>query len=127
MPCNKEHLNPTQYEIESKKVAGFILYCNVETGKSTPEWIKEAATNYYGNREKVHGLTAKLCRICNTLPEEILYARNKIARNLANWWEDYQEADQIREEKEAKKQKEKEDRERVIKELTPEQRKALNP
>ena len=96
MPCDCSHMEPTKWEAESRKIAKLILRVK---GPRCPAWIADAASNYYGKKEKVHELTALLCSWCRD-NEEIIYSdpRDRTLRNLADWWEDHQEADKAKEE-----------------------------
>ena len=60
-------------------------------------WIAEIAGNDYPTAERANELAQLLCELCSNMTheqsEEIIYARTKSARRLANWWEDHQEYD----------------------------------
>ncbi len=104
MPCDSSHMDPSRHEKESRKAARLIVWVREQIGTNTIGWIFEAANNYYGNPQRIDELTRTLCTLCKTLDEEIIYnGRNKIARELADWWDDHQEADRIKDD--AKKDK----------------------
>jgi len=96
MPCNCDHLEPTKWEEESVKVAKHLCYLLPKLETRVPDDVKRAATDLYGNVDKVHIWTAMLCGICNA-DDDIIYSldavRSKEGRRLAAWWDDHQQAD----------------------------------
>ena len=133
MPCRCDYMEPDKRDKESKKVAMFLVWVYKQLDKNLPEWIYEAAQHTYGNRRRADDLTKLLCAACRELPEEILYnGKDRIARELANWWEDHQEKDRIREEREKRKLEEKVKnvekgilRQKALRKLSKEEREAL--
>lgn len=108
MPCNSDYLNPNLSEQESKRAAQNIVYVHECLAISCPDWIKKAANATYGNSEKLNDLVVILCEICTNLTREqkeaIMYnGRSKKARQLADWWEEHQEADRKRLMKESRR------------------------
>lgn len=107
MPCNADHMNPNEHEAESKRIAEHLVYLQSHATHLTfPQWVFDAAEDYYGNCDKVHELTALLCKtLSDMIDSEIEYyiyeGRSKQSRALADWWEDHQEVDRQREEREA--------------------------
>lgn len=126
MPCNCDHMEPSKWEKESKKVAKLIVWSYNQLDEVCPTWIQYVANNTHGDIDKVHDLTAILCKCCKTLSEDVIYdGRNKTARRLADWWDNHQEADRIKEEAEIELNKNIELASRGLAKLTPEEREAL--
>jgi len=98
MPCNSSHLEPRFKETESRKIATFIAYIHEQTRDKTPDNILAASESVYGNESLLDSMTTELCALCKSIDPSIIYnAHNRTARKLANWWEDHQEVDQIKE------------------------------
>ncbi len=102
MPCNSDYMEPRPGETLSRETAKLIVYVNDKRGIPTSDWIAAAADEYYGAENRVHDLVAILCAfIRNMSPVElsdIVYnGRDATARKLADWWDDHQKADAIRE------------------------------
>lgn len=98
MPCDSSHLEPTYRERESKRVAGFIVYLKTKLNIWVLMEEHDTARSTYGNLGRLDKHTAKLCELC-ALPEAqpfIYDAHNRDARDLADWWEDHQEADKAK-------------------------------
>jgi hypothetical protein len=106
MPCNSDYLTPTRLEVESRKTAENIKYLLTELKLEVPSLI-ENATGCYGDRHIADTMVSTLCKLCKGLTKDemdkIVYGRTKEARQLADWWEEHQEADRLREEKESLK------------------------
>ena len=63
-----------------------------------PDWIKHAAGKLYGEVHRLDEATQMLCDLCSNMSESdqerIIYnAKNRVARELADWWEDHQKFD----------------------------------
>jgi len=133
MPCNCDHMEPTAHEAESRRVADFILWVNKKRGEKTERWISKASKTYYGNADKVHVLTATLCRMLRDLQERdvdeferIVYnARSSKSRKLADWWETHKAADAARIAKEKEKLEKDELRKQALSKLTKQEKEAL--
>jgi len=98
MPCRSDYLEPRDAEIESRRVAQFIIYVDAKLSNHPATWILAAASSTYGNEDKVSELTAMLCATLRELTEdqldEIVYnGRNRESRLLADWWDEHKEAD----------------------------------
>jgi len=103
MPCNSDYLAPNRREEESQRMAQSIMYINSERNIQSSHTIIEAASNIYGGH--ADSLAVELCRLCTEMSKEeedrIIYnGRHKIGRQLANWWDEHQEADKERMKKE---------------------------
>ncbi|AXQ68875.1 hypothetical protein HOU00_gp250 [Caulobacter phage CcrPW] len=106
MPCNSEYMNPNAQEIESRKVAGLIVYANQKLGETPDPTVVSYSQNTYGAPDQCDYLTSILCAICRKLMdderERVIYdAHDPKARELADWWERHQAHDKKREEQEA--------------------------
>lgn len=98
MPCDSSHMEPDQLEVESNKVALFIVYVARQLGLTVEPFIAKAAREYYGDRDNCDRLTARLCALLTAMPASVLAkvvynARNKTSRALADWWEAHKKAD----------------------------------
>ena len=107
MPCRCDYMEPDRYEKESNRAAKLIRYVLESQGKRVPKDVLSISTNEYGDKTKINELVVKLCSLCrNMSPNEqdsiIFDGRNKTARDLADWWEEHQEADRKRIEKDKK-------------------------
>lgn len=130
MPCRSDYLEANPREIESRKVAQHIVYLNEKIVRKTPDYIKVAAGEYYGDFHKLDEMTRYLCETISALDEDKLDAfiyngRVPEARKLADWWERHQEWDRkrIKEEKEQKRLKKL--KKQALSKLTKEEKKAL--
>jgi hypothetical protein len=140
MPCDGSHLEPTEYERESKKACEHIMFLDFRYrmrpwdwpmsktgGMEIPDWVKEGAEDTYGCPDRIDEVTALLCSICKKAPDRVIYnGKDKKARKLADWWDDHQEAD--RKKKAAKMSKKARDKARKsgLAKLTDEERGALD-
>ena len=130
MPCNSDYLAASGQELESKRVAGFLVYVLDKIGAQIPEWVIKAKNDYYGNIRRLDEMTSLLCanlRKCSQEEiETIVYnAKNKESRHLADWWERHQEWDarRVKEEEETRKKIIMKDR--ALQKLTQEEIEAL--
>ena len=102
MPCNSEHMNARPDEVLSRETAKLIVYLNTKLAITTPAWIATAADEYYGAEDRVDEVVALLCTtIRGMTPKQvdaIVYnGKDETARKLADWWDEHQKADAIRE------------------------------
>lgn len=105
MPCNCDHLEPNQYEIEAKKVAQNIVFTCKKLRKKIPENAQEGVNDCYGNVAELKNMTVFLCSLLRSLSKKdldrIVYnGRDKDSRKLADWWDEHKKADRVREKKE---------------------------
>lgn len=113
MPCRSDYLDPTNFERKISETAKLLLWFinKVEIRyKGTQIRIKEIGNNPYPTKEDGDFVVALLCKELHNLKakdkakfESIVYDRNKEARELANWWEDHEKADNIRINKDAER------------------------
>ena len=131
MPCQSDYLAASGQEFESKRVCDLIIYVHGRLEIDIPEWVRQAAEDYYGNVNRLDEATQILCATCRSMsPREkgnIIYnARIKKSRNLADWWERHQEWDERRVEEEKETRRKIHLRERALKKLTNDELKALD-
>ncbi len=106
MPCNCDHMAPNLHEKESIKVAKLTLFLHSRIAELSPEWVTKAANSMYGNVAKVHALTAMLCKACaHPDAAEVINQPNKLCAELRLWWIAHQEADVIKLEQAAGKER----------------------
>lgn len=90
-------------EVKSREIAEMLVYTLESLGRPVETWIK-SATGYYGDTNSLNEMVVMLCELCSNMSEDqkekIIYDRIAIARALANWWDEHQEADKKRKEKE---------------------------
>jgi len=104
MPCNSDYLNPTSAELDSKRVAGLLIYVMDKLGLTNLGSYKKylaISADPYGDSLMLNSMVVTLCKLCSGMNDKqvdlIIYdARNKTARDLADWWEEHQEADKRR-------------------------------
>lgn len=101
MPCDSSYMEPNDAEINSNRTARLINYVDSFYKGITPEWIRKAARDVYGNPQRLDELVRILCDKCKAMSKgqrgQIIYnAYNGQARDLADWWEEHQEADRKR-------------------------------
>lgn len=132
MPCNSSYLAARPDEEWRRQTAQLYRYALKELGREVPEGVNNDADNYYGGADYVPNLCKLLRSLTEDEIERIVYARKPIARRLADWWEEHQEADRLREEEEqkaaeaAKQEAEKARiRREAAKKMTPEEREAF--
>lgn len=105
MPCNSDYLEANSAERESKRCAECIVYVMEFINKPCPEWITNASKSYYGDPCSLNEMVVLLCSLCSAMPEgvktAVMYnAKSKQSRQLADWWEEHEEADKQRRERE---------------------------
>ena len=131
MPCDSSYMNPNCAEEDSREAAGHLVYINSIKKLDLPEYVKEAAKDFYGNQHKLNDIVVLLCKTISEMTEDelntIVYnGRSKQSRDLANWWETHQAADRKRIKKEEADKKRRELIESAKSKLTPEEIKVLN-
>jgi hypothetical protein len=80
VPCNCDHLEPNQYEKESRKLMMLLK----EVG------LHEHDIPFYGEASSIHEYTAMLCEFCQT------HDVTDYSLELQIWWRDHEKADQAR-------------------------------
>lgn len=126
MPCRSDFLEPRDFEKESQRICRLVVYLCAMMGRETPSWAHQGAEDIYGSRESMDKIVAFLCSLCKEAPEEFIYnARDRNARDLADWWEDHQKADAERERREQDEAYRASVITRAKAKLSPEEREAL--
>lgn len=133
MPCVSDYLAPTSRERELQRAAQLLAHVLERLGRPVDEALVKTAADLYARGPG--GMTAvdyvpELCAVLTSLDEavrdQIVYdARNKMSRNLADWWEEHLAADRAREMREAATTRERELRASALAKLTAEERAAL--
>jgi len=103
MPCHSDYIEPGERERELQRAAKLYMFALESLRENVPLYVKRAANNPYGEEDVIPELCNYLTRLKRDFPdifESVVYARSKQARDLANWWEDHEEADRAREVKE---------------------------
>lgn len=105
MPCDSSYLAPRDSEIESKRCAENIRFTFNALDIRCPLWVRNASISHYGNEDRLEEMVIILCDLCTKMTdkqkEKIIYnGKCKESRQLADWWDEHQEADKERKEKE---------------------------
>lgn len=127
MPCNSDYLNPNQREREMQRAAKLLVYVHQQTGKTPPAFAVKEAANIYARDERS---VVDLCRFLRAMNdddrERLVYnAKDKLARELADWWEAHQAADAAREAGKSVEEQRKAAAKAGLAKLTDEEKKAL--
>lgn len=104
MPCSSDYLKPYEREKELQRAAKLLIYARKKLGKPILKWMRDEAKTIYATDERsVVELCAVLKEMTPEQTEQVVYnARSSESRDLANWWEEHQRADAIREKLEAR-------------------------
>lgn len=102
-----------------------LAYVLREQGKPVSAEVNSAANTLYCDLDFVPELCAELTNLDEERRDEILGGRNRTARDLANWWEDHQEADRQRELEEKQEREKERLRAAAVSKLSPEELEAL--
>ena len=132
MPCKSDYLEPNRREIESKRVARLLVYVYTALDRvdELDVDVIKAAKNTYGNTALLEPMVVTLCTILRGLDSdrinEIVYdGRKPLARDLADWWDEHQEADRKRLAKQKQIAVKEKLRKQAIDKLTPDELAAL--
>lgn len=132
MPCDSSYMERSGREKALHRTAQLYVYVLKLLGKPVPERVQHGAKDYYGHDKqgKEVDCVADLCKTINEMSPEsrdkIIYnARDKMARKLADWWEEHQEADRQREARVRAKAAKRKLKNSALSKLTPEEREAL--
>lgn len=92
----------TDKEAKIQRTAQLLKFAFTRLGYAVPEYVEEECKAYYAHNDKV---VSDLCSLLKGMSQvdklAIVYdGMNRDSRDLANWWEEHQEADRIREQKE---------------------------
>ena len=127
MPCNSDYLAPTRREQELQRAAKLLVYVYEKTNKTIHPRLRVFAEDIYCRDDSA---VAVLCKVLTELDsssrEALVYnSHDRTARDLADWWEEHQEADAKRERKEARNVETEIIRAAALKKLTLEERTVL--
>ena len=127
MPCNSEYLIPTEREKELQRAAKLLVYVYGKTNKTIHPRLRMFAEDIYCRDDSS---VAVLCKVLTELDsssrEALVYnSHDRTARDLANWWEEHQKADNARELHEIKKLSDAYIRAAALEKLTEEEKKVL--
>jgi len=128
MPCRDDWPDPSHAQKRSQQAAKLLIYLYEKMGKHVflSEKLAQDARDCYCNTDWVKVLCALLKGMSQEERESYIYvARDKQARALADWWEEHQEVDRLREEMERQREKRQELRLGALKKLTREEIEAL--
>lgn len=126
MPCQSDYLEPTRRERELQRAARLLVYVRQQLGVAIPGHLLAAADSIYCADDFVPALCAALLSLAPERRDALIYnSRDRQARDLADWWEDHQEADRRRVEREQAEAAAAEARAKALAKLTPEERRAL--
>ena len=127
MPCNSDHLNATDREVELQRAARLLVYVKERLGEKPEKWMIEQANKSWADDERsVIELCAALNAMTKKQRDTIIYnARDKVARDLADWWEEHQKVDTERARRDVALCERDELRKKALKKLTRAERKAL--
>lgn len=126
MGCRSDYLQQTDYEQRLQETAQLLVYVKNELGLKVGAELTNAAADYYCKADYVPELCNALRDMTAAQVAAVVFnARSKQSRQLADWWEEHQEADRARKAEEAKTRKDNALRKKALAKLTPAERKAL--
>lgn len=126
MPCESAYLAP--WEKELQRAAKLYAYALKALNQPVSPVVNKVADDIYGwgGANFVPALCALVKGMSDEEREAIVYnPHNRDSRDLANWWEEHQEADRAREKQEAFLKKQQELRDSALSKLSSEERQAL--
>lgn len=127
MPCRSDYMESNEYEQRLQETAQLLVFVKTELGLNISKRLLDASENIYCKADYVPELCKTIRAMDETQLNQIVYnARRKQSRALADWWDEHQEADRIREEAEANERKRKALRKVALAKLTKEERQALD-
>lgn len=102
MPCRDDYPEPSKLQSRSRQAAELLIYVYGKVGKAVPAKLRQDAKDCYCDGDYVPKLCEALSELSNKEFDRIVYnPRERQSRALADWWEEHEEMDRIREEKEA--------------------------
>ena len=103
MPCNNDHMKPTEREKESKEAAELIVWLAEAIGEEPFPEDLEASDHVYGeSKSPGYDPIARLCGILNRISDEKMKEicfknlSDPIIPRLLSWWQRHQEEDKRR-------------------------------
>lgn len=129
MGCNSDYMRQTSEEEFTQQTAQNLVYVLKSLKKPVPKDVLETSQDYYASDEN-DKLTPQLCSLIKKMTKKqkdtILYnGKNKAARQLAEWWEEHQEADKERVREEKAEKTSNKLRKQALAKLTKAEKKAL--
>src|SRR3990167_7851595 len=90
-----DYMGPSSAELNNQKAARGLVYTLRCLGKPVDGWLRREAGNCYSQDERVVPLLCEvLGSLSDTVRDWLIYdARDREARNLADWYEDHQKAE----------------------------------
>src|SRR5579864_1998293 len=105
MPCDSGYLGQNARESELQRTAELLEWTFGELGLPADQAVSRAAETYYCTADFV----PTLCKVLTGLPDDLrasLFSRrNKMSRDLKEWWEEHVIADREREARERRRAK----------------------
>lgn len=138
MGCRSDYMEQTDEEKHFQETAKLILYVLEELGINhllidgtsveRYKWIHKQSVDQYANDRDLEPYLCNLLRnMGETDLEEIVYnAKSRKSRQLADWWEDHQKADEARKKIDLNKLEDQKIKESALKKLTAEEKRVLN-
>lgn len=116
--CESERDADIRHEQRVERVKNLTRYVALELG-----YIQ---TPLHDHQENTRFLCSTIKKMSKNQLDKIVYnGYNKMARDLADWWDEHQEMDKAREKEEQKKKREREVRKSALSKLTDEERRIL--
>jgi len=130
MGCRSDYMEQDGSEAFFQKTAKNLVYVLKSLNKPVPKWISETAETYYA-KDPEGKLTPTLCGLIKKMTkaqvDKIVYdGRKPEARQLAEWWESHQKADDRRKQEDSEEKAKNKLKKQALKKLTSAERKALN-
>lgn len=120
MPCNSDHMEPNNLEIELSKV--YDLLDELRTGKLAENYGSGFNEKVYNQGFQKNHLDAKTAELCKKLQKE---DASNYSLEMQIWWRDHLKADKERIKKEIAEKKTSEERRIALSKLSPHERKLL--
>ena len=100
MPCHDPRNDPnSEYSRSLLAVQLIVWLADNHLKEEIPVLIRAAADERVSI--ELDAATSILCAMCKRTPEEVIYnGRDRMARKLADWWDDHKAMDAEREAKE---------------------------
>ena len=118
MPCNSDHMEANDKEIELSRVACLIDELDFKKEINDSHWR--------GYHPAVYNRTVDADELVSRLCEKLQNTDvTKLSLEMQIWWRDHQKADKERIESELRQKKEGEERDAALEKLTPHERKLL--
>jgi hypothetical protein len=107
MGCNSDYMKPTKQEEFHKQTAKLLIHAKKILGVEVTAEDKKNETSSYGDPSVVPALCKLLGDLTKNKRDKVLYsdAKDKVRRQLADWWEEHEAADNTRRAKEKASQK----------------------